>query len=84
MANDALLRSAENEQLASVLTKGDKDISSLTEGEYRQYWSYSYSVINTLDAAFGFYERGILSQEDYSGWRIYTCEYLSGPSVKTI
>lgn len=84
MANDVLLSSAENEQLASVLAKGDSDISLLSEGEYRQYWSYNYGVINTLDAAYGFYERGILSKDDYSGWRIYTCEYLAGPSVKTI
>lgn len=84
MANEILLSAAENDQLASVLEKGDDDLSSLSAGEYRQYWSYSYGLINGLDAAFGFYQKGILSEDDFSGWRTYTCEYLSTPAVQTI
>lgn len=84
MANEILLAGAENERLSEVLEKGDKDLSSLTGAEYKQYWGYNYALINSLDAAYGFYQKDILSPEDYSGWRIYTCEYLRGPSVRTI
>ena len=84
MANEILLTAAENDQLSSVLEKGDDDLSSLSDAEYRQYWSYSYGLINGLDAAHGFYQRGILSEMDYSGWRTYTCEYLATPSARTI
>ena len=59
MANEILLTAAENDQLSSVLEKGDDDLSSLSDAEYRQYWSYSYGLINGLDAAHGFYQRGI-------------------------
>lgn len=84
MANDALLTAAESDQLANVLVKGDADLSSLSAGEARQYWAYNYGVINSLDAAYGFYERGILGTEVYSGWRTYTCNYLGTPSIKLI
>ncbi len=84
MANETLLSAAENLQLAQVLQKGDEDPSSLTGAENLQYWAYNYAQINSLDAAFGFYQKDILSEEDYSGWRIYTCKYLRGPSVRTI
>ncbi len=84
MANEILLTAAGNDQLSSVLEKGDDDLSSLSDAEYRQYWSYSYGLINGLDAAHGFYQRGILSEKDYSGWRTYTCEYLGTPSARTI
>lgn len=84
MANEILLTVAENDQLSSVLEKGDDDLSSLSDAEYRQYWSYSYGLINGLDAAHGFYQRGILSEKDFSGWRTYTCEYLGAPSARAI
>jgi len=84
MANETLLTAAANDQLSSVLEKGDDDLSSLSDAELRQYWSYSYGLINGLDAAFGFYQKGILSEDDFSGWRTYTCEYLATPSVLTI
>ena len=84
MANEILLSAAENDQLAQVLEKGDQDLSSLTGAEYKQYWGYNYALMNSLDAAHGFYQRGILSDEDYSGWRTYTCEYLASPSVLEI
>jgi hypothetical protein len=84
MANEILMMAAENDQLSSVLEKGDDDLSSLSDAEYRQYWSYSYGLINGLDAAHTFYRKGILSEEDFSGWRAYTCEYLGTPSARTI
>ena len=84
MANEILLTAADNDQLSSILEKGDDDLSSLSDAEYRQYWSYSYGLINGLDAAFGFYQKGILSEDDFSGWRTYTCEYLGAPSAGTI
>ena len=84
MANETLLTAAENDQLASVLEKGDDDLSSLSSAEFRQYWSYTYGLINGLDAAYGFYQKGILSEEDFSGWRTYTCEYLGTRSARTI
>lgn len=84
MANEILLSVAENEQLSQVLEKGNQDLSGLTGAEYQQFWGYSYASINVLDAAHGFYQRGILSLADYSGWLAYTCEYLGGQSVQEI
>ena len=84
MANETLLTAAGNDQLSSVLEKGDDDLASLSDAEYRQFWSYSYGLINGLDAAFGFYQKGILSEDDFSGWRTYTCEYLGTPSTRII
>ncbi len=84
MANEILLTAAENDQFAQVLEKGNQDISALTGAEYQQYYGYTYAIMNSIDAAHGFYQRGILSEADYSGWRTYTCEYLRGRSVREI
>ncbi|MBY6204814.1 hypothetical protein [Halomonas denitrificans] len=84
MANEILMTAAESSQLSEVLVKGDEDLSALTGAERSQYWAYNYGVINAMDAAFGFYEKGILDEADYSGWRRYTCDYLSDPSVRVI
>ncbi len=84
MANDILLTAAESDQLSDVLVKGDADLSSLSAGEARQYWTYNYGLINSLAAAHGFYQRGIINEEDYSGWRTYTCDYLGALSIQII
>ncbi|TXS92921.1 hypothetical protein FV139_13250 [Parahaliea maris] len=84
MANEILLTAAENDQLSQVLEKGNQDISSLTGAEFQQYWGYNYALMNSLDAAHGFYKKGILGEDDYAGWRTYTCQYLRGPSVREI
>ena len=84
MANEILLSSAENAQLAAVLDKGNDDLASLSKAEYQQFWGYTYALMNSLDAAHGFYQRGILTDEDYSGWRAYTCNYLRSDSVRSI
>ena len=84
MANEILLTAAENDQLSQVLEKGNLDLSSLTGAEYQQYWGYNYASMNALAAAHAFYKKGILSEEDYAGWRTYTCQYLQGESVREI
>jgi hypothetical protein len=80
MASEILLAAAESGQLSEVLEKGNQNISSLAGAEYQQYWGYNYALMNSLNAAYGFHQGGILSEEDYSGWRTYACEYLRGTS----
>lgn len=41
-------------------------------------------VINTIDAAHGFFTEGILDEEDFSGWREYGCLSLGGTSLNVI
>jgi len=84
VANDVLNAEAENEGLAAILEKGDKDLSTLTAVEARQYRSHVYAMINAIDSAHGFYVRGILDDEDFSGWRAYACTYLGGVSANAI
>ena len=84
MANEVLSAEAESPQLAAVLVKGEEDLESLSPAEYRQFESHVYRVINTIDAAHGFFTEGILDEDDFSGWRSYACPYLSGSSVNVI
>jgi hypothetical protein len=84
MANEVLSSEAQSAQLAAVLVKGEEDLDALSPVEYRQFESHVYSVINTIDAAQGFFTGGILDEEDFSGWRDYSCRYLGGSSVNAI
>ncbi len=83
-ANQILNSEAQNEQLAAILVKGEKDLESLSPAEYRQFRSHVYTLINSIDAAYGFYTEGILDEEDFSGWRNFTCPYLAEPSINVI
>lgn len=83
-ANDLLSAEAENESLAAILVRGDLDLASLSAVEARRYRSHVYALINTADAAHGFYQRGILDEDDFSGWRAFTCDYLAGASVNVV
>lgn len=84
IANDVLNAEAQNDILAAILVKGDADLNALSEVEARQYRSHVYAMINVIDSAYGFYERGILDEEDFSGWQEYACTFLGGPSVNSI
>lgn len=84
MANEVLRAEAQSAQLAAVLVKGEEDLDSLSPVEYRQFQSHVYAAINAIDAAHGFFTEGILDEEDFSGWREYTCPYLAGSSVNAI
>lgn len=84
MANEVLSAEAQSAQLAAVVVKGEEDLDSLSPVEYRQFESHVYTVINTIDAAHGFFTEGILDDEDFSGWREYACPYLGGSSVNVI
>lgn len=84
MANEVLRAEAQSAQLAAVLVKGDEDLDSLSPVEYRQFESHVYTVINAIDAAYGFFTEGILDEGDFSGWRAFTCPYLGGTSVNAI
>lgn len=84
LANDVLNAEAENPTLAALLEKGDSDLNALSPVEARQYHAHVYAVINVIDAAYGFYQRGILDEDDFSGWRVYACAYLGGSSVNTL
>lgn len=83
-ANDLLSAEAEDGSLAAVLEKGDSDLGSLSAVEARRYRSHVYAFINTADAAHGFYQRGILDEDDFSGWRVFVCGYLGEASVNVV
>jgi hypothetical protein len=84
LANDVLSSEAENQTLAELLEKGDGDLTALSRVEARRYHAHVYASINLIDAAHGFYQRGILDEDDFSGWRVYACAYLGGSSVNTL
>ncbi|HEX6260161.1 MAG TPA: hypothetical protein VFZ51_05870 [Woeseiaceae bacterium] len=84
LANDMLSSEAQNQTLAELLEKGDGDLNALSRAEARQYHAHVYALINVIDAAYGFYQRGILDEDDFSGWRAYACAYLGGSSVNTL
>lgn len=84
MANQVLISEAQNDQLAAVMVKGEVDIASLSDIEYRQFRSQTYALINAIRAAHGFHMQGILNDADFSGWREFTCPYLGGSAVNVI
>lgn len=43
-----------------------------------------YSAWNNLEAAYMFYSKGLLDQNDYESWIAGTCQQYSLPGIRTI
>jgi len=84
MANEVLISEGQNPQLAALLVRAEDDRDSLSRAEYRQFQTHVYTMINALDAAHGFFVQGVLDEEDFSGWREYSCHYIAGKSVNEV
>ena len=84
MANEVLISEGQSLQLAALLVRAEDDRDSLSRAEFRQFQTHVYTMINALDAAHGFFVQGVLDEEDFSGWREYTCRYIGGKPVNEV
>ena len=75
--NTAMLLQSEDAELAEIVLRGHEDPQSLTEVEMLRYERLIWSVINSMEAAFNFYEAGLLSADQYAGWLAASCAELS-------
>ena len=73
MSNDTTLLVGENPQLATLLVKGSEELSS---AERLQRGYYFYAVVASFESAYIFYSKGLLNENDYSGWKRSTCGFL--------
>ncbi len=71
-----------DESLAEIIFKAENDPSSLTPVELERLKYAWLESFNTLEAAFLFYRKGIISGEDYSTYQRAACSSLQEWSVQ--
>jgi len=67
--------------LAEIIVKSKNGLETLTSVELERVKYSWYESFNTLEAAFLFFRKGILSEEDYSTYRRAACESIRLPGV---
>jgi hypothetical protein len=77
--NTAMLLQSEDAELAEIVLRGHEDPHSLTAVEMLRYERLIWSVLNSMEAAFNFYEADLLTPEQYEGWLAASCAELSIP-----
>ena len=70
-----------SEDFAKLVIKGHKDRSSLTELETLRYDGYVQHMMNVTEAAWAYHQRGIITDDEFHGWQLTTCYWLSFPGI---
>ena len=74
-----------NADLAELILRAESDDQSgrpLSEVERFQYTSYLYSMWNVFEAAFVYYNNGLLDYSDFESWHGAMCAEYSKPQVR--
>jgi len=83
-ANTDFHLTADNESLAELNVRGRNGIDGMTEVELERYAASWYAAFNTYEAAFLFYQKGIISEDDYETWRRGACDSSRVPGVRDL
>ena len=75
---------AENPQLSAIVLKAEINNDPLTPVEAWRYQQLMYSTWNTFEVAYKFYEKGLLSEDDYESWLAANCHEYNIPSVNQL
>jgi hypothetical protein len=62
--------------LTEIVDKGFEDPRSLTATERLRFENYFGTVLNTYEAAYIFWQKGLVDEQDFIGWRYSLCPML--------
>ena len=82
MTTDILLRVSENPDLASIFRRGQESIESLTDDEALRFTTLLYSIFESWETTFSQWQRGRLTNDDWSKWEIIIGQYMSQPGTR--
>ena len=80
-ANIVLLELTQNPQLAELVLKGNRDPTSLDANELYRYHSWVRIVLNIHEAAWLFNKKGLISEDEFLGWKNSLCRNTQPPGV---
>ena len=73
-----------DQTLASVVDRGNADISSLSEAERSRFSLYIFRVLNMWELAYYQYRDGALNFEVWESWNSWECERVKLPGVREV
>ena len=73
---------ATNEEFAMLFKKGDTNPDDLTELELFRYRSAVYADMNLYEAAYFYFEKGIIEQREYEAYLATYCDEMQLPGYK--
>ena len=72
-ANTALLEIIQDPELADLILKGNGDPASLNESELHRYHGWVRIVLNIHEAAWLYFKKGLISEDEFVGWKGSFC-----------
>jgi hypothetical protein len=83
-ANEIASQTTEVEDFAQIMLKRMEDPSSLSPLERIRFRTWVYNILNVHEAAFIFYQKGVLDDDSYATWTRSTCSLIGEPGVEEI
>ncbi len=65
--------------LSGLVTLGRSAPDALTGEQWTMYLFYEKSMLNIYESAWIYHERGVISDDEWEGWRLDYCDKISLP-----
>jgi len=83
-ARQTLFQEATDPNLASLISKAEKDREALSERERYMYGRRVFAHVNLFESAWRYNRRGVISDAEMEGWEKAFCGYMARTSFRQV
>jgi hypothetical protein len=83
-ARQTLFQEATDPDLASLISKAEKDFEGLSERERYMYGRWVFAHVNLFESAWRYGRRGVISDAEMKGWKTAFCGYMARESFRQV
>lgn len=83
-ARQTLFQEATDPDLASLISKAEKDFEDLSERERYMYGRWVFAHVNLFESAWRYSRRGVISDAEMKGWKTAFCGYMARASFRQV
>lgn len=80
----SLFQEATNPNLASLISKAEKNFDALSENERYMYSRWVFASVNLFESAWKYNRRGVISDSEMRGWKTAFCGYMARASFRHV
>lgn len=83
-ARQTLFQEATDPNLASLISKAEKDLEALSELERYMYGRWVFAHVNLFESAWRYSRRGVIGDAEMEGWKTAFCGYMARTSFRQV
>ncbi len=83
-ARQTLFQEATDPNLASLISKAEKDLEALSERERYMYGRWVFAHVNLFESAWRYNRHGVISDAEIEGWEKAFCGYMARTSFRQV